>query len=345
MRVWIDIDNPPQVQYLFPFRQAFANRGFQVLLTARDYGATYDLLRARGARFAAVGGEFGGGRWNKLSGVLGRAGSLARLMVRRRPQLVLSSSRSSAITARALGIPAFVMVDYEFVELTSYRYTGVTLLFPDVIEPAVFRRQGFAERRLMPFPGLKEDISFADVDLRGAGEDPFASAIDSESVRVLFRPPAESSHYYRGESGSLSAQLLAHLAPQRGTTVIFSPRHPSQVRQVEALSWATPPVILRQPVPFVPLLSSVDGVISAGGTMLREAAYLGVPAYSIFRGDIGGVDRHLERIGRLTMVSSGADFDKLKFVKRGALSPLAPQGEVVADIVAGLLERTTQRRG
>ena len=36
--------------------------------------------------------------------------------------------------------------------------------------------------------------------------------------------------------------------------------------------------------------------------MNREAAALGVPVYSIFRGKIGAVDRQLQREGKLTLI-------------------------------------------
>jgi predicted glycosyltransferase len=51
-------------------------------------------------------------------------------------------------------------------------------------------------------------------------------------------------------------------------------------------------------------------VISGGGTMNREAAALGVPVYSIFRGHIGAVDRYLANLGRLTLIDSVADVEK-----------------------------------
>ena len=60
-----------------------------------------------------------------------------------------------------------------------------------------------------------------------------------------------------------------------------------------------------------------DLVVSGGGTMNREAAALGVPVFSIFRGTIGAVDRHLSAEGRLVLVESLADVDaKIPIVKR-----------------------------
>ena len=64
------------------------------------------------------------------------------------------------------------------------------------------------------------------------------------------------------------------------------------------------------------LIWNSDLVISGGGTMNREAAALGVPVYSIFRGKIGAVDRYLADQGRLTLLKSVEDLKKIKPVRR-----------------------------
>ncbi|MGA8865315.1 MAG: DUF354 domain-containing protein, partial [Candidatus Sulfotelmatobacter sp.] len=65
------------------------------------------------------------------------------------------------------------------------------------------------------------------------------------------------------------------------------------------------------------LIWNSDLVISGGGTMNREAAAMGVPVYSIFRGKIGAVDRYLAQEGRLVMVETVEDVrTKIKAVRR-----------------------------
>ena len=58
-------------------------------------------------------------------------------------------------------------------------------------------------------------------------------------------------------------------------------------------------------------------MISGGGTMNREAAALGVPVYSIFRGKIGAVDSYLADQGRLVLLETVEDVrTKIKAVRR-----------------------------
>ena len=334
MRVWVDIDNAPQVQYLVPLGQAFERSGADVVFTARDHGITLDLMQSRGLRFHPVGAAFSRSKVSKAVGVLRRSASLRRVLSSgARPALLVSASRSSAAAARRMRIPSFIVVDYEYVHLGIYRRLGASLLFPDVIDTGIFRRQGFPAAHLIPFRGIKEDITFADVSVEDVAPHYLTDA-DEHLVRVLFRPPAEESHYHRDSSSVMSRLLLETLAAEPRTVVVFSPRYAWQLEQAESLSWHNEPVLLREAIPFLSLLKASDLVVSAGGTMLREAAYLGVPAYSLFQGSTGAVDRHLQSLGRLEFIKTTDDFHRIRLEKSGDQTPLRGNPSVTDDIVA-----------
>src|SRR3954447_12774973 len=65
---WIDIDYPPQVQYLLPFKHTLEQRGYTVVVTARDIGLSQELLCDANVPFEAVGGSLGAQRWRKIAG-------------------------------------------------------------------------------------------------------------------------------------------------------------------------------------------------------------------------------------------------------------------------------------
>ena len=336
MNVWIDIDNPPGTRYLLPLARRFQQRGLGVVLTARDYGETFTILRDEKVPFRAVGSAAGKSKARKAIAVLVRGRELRRCVRDERPAFVIGTSRAAAFAARTLGIPSFAIIDYEYVNLSLYRLAGTHVLHPDVIRPDVFRQGRLPLRQLVPFSGLKEDLSFAGVDVSAVG--PYdLGTMEQPSIRVLFRPPAEESHYYARESSALARALLRHLA-DANAQVVLAPRYSRQVHDLEAATWKHEPIVLRKPAPFVPLLKAVDAVVSAGGTMLREAAFLGVPAYSVFKSRIGAVDRHLADIGRLVLLSSADDFRRLRLERRPALSPLrtgyASVDEVVEKVLA-----------
>jgi hypothetical protein len=340
MKAWIDIDNPPQVQYLSPFVAALEERGIRVVVTARNYDVTLQLLRDRGVAHRAIGSDLGARRTAKVLGTLSRAGRLAAVASRGgRPAFLLSTSRSASLAARALRLPAFMILDYEYVELRSFRAAGVTIMHPRLIDPAVFLAAGFAPGKLVPFDGTKEDISFAGRDV--AGVPPYDFGVPREdTVLVLVRPPSETSHYFKGASRDLNREVLARLAADPGVRVVFCPRHPQQASQLREHTWSHEPILLDRPVDFVSLLKGVDWVICAGGTMLREAAYLGTPAISTFRSEVGAVDRWLEQVGAIRMVTRPEDLDSVNWrtPRNGRLVPQRPQ--VVEELVDRMLAST-----
>jgi predicted glycosyltransferase len=346
LKVWIDIDNPPQVQYLVPFEQAFMAKGVRVVLTAREYGNALELLRERTNAFQVVGREFGPSKIAKLTGAVRRATAL-RFALRRekKADVLLSSSRTAALAARLMRIPSFVIVDYEYANSSFYRLTDSTVLYPDVIDPSPFLASGIRQDRLIPFSGIKEDISFAGVAVHDVVPHPFPEISETTLVRVLFRPPAEQTHYYEPGSRELALQTLEYMAPRDEVVVVFSPRHRWQREDLERFDWANSPVVLERPIPFVSLMKSVDLVVCSGGTMLREAAYLGIPAYSILKSPIGGVDRYLSSTGRVTVIGSAEELSTIELQKAGPVSPLRGNPRLIDDIVDLVLERVQASAG
>lgn len=337
MRVWIDIDNPPQARYLAPFAAAFARHGDEVMVTARDTGITHELLKQAAVSFLGVGGPFGASRRQKISHALVRAAALVRCVRRAGgAQMLLASSRSSAAAAWAVKVPAFVVCDYEHVELTSYRVARVNLLFPDVIARGEFLQQGFSPKRLISFPGLKEDITFSGGRLLGMP--PPELEVQNGMTRVLVRPPAEDSHYFTPRSRVLFDKALATLAGRDDVQVVMTPRQPDQVARLRTIRWLNDPVILRRAVPILSLLSAVDWVVCGGGTMLREAAYLGIPAIGVFQGPIGAVDRYLASLGAVTLVKDIDGFQRID-LSNAARRPLVSHHADLLDRLTRYLRR------
>jgi predicted glycosyltransferase len=338
--VWIDIDSPPQVQYLLPFKPVFEQLGANVTVTARDVGITYELLERSGARFHRVGGGFGRSTVRKATGNVQRAVGLIRLLLREgRPDISIGNARAAVLAAAALRATSFVILDYEHSHVATYVLARSYVLHPEAIDAKTLRARGFSHDRLIPFTGLKEDISLQAVDLERVEPPSFGEMAPDVVAKVLVRPPAEESHYYREESRTLTLELLRYLSKRRDALVIFSPRHPWQLDDLAGLSWINPPVALTKSIPALSLLKGVDLVISAGGTMVREAGYLGIPAYSTFQSSIGQVDRYLESIGRITMITSPGDFERIRIAPAPRLQPLNLNPNLRSALVGEMIKR------
>jgi predicted glycosyltransferase len=344
VKVWIDIDNPPQTRYLLPLARSFEGLGCETLLTARASESTLSILESEGAAFHRVGSSFGKGSLRKVRGVVGRTRQLTAFLSAHNesPDFVIAGSRPSALAAMWLGIPSFVILDYEHVNLAIYRFARCYVSYPDVISGAGLAARGLSRERLLPFPGLKEDFTFANVDLAAVAPHRFESG--TAPVRLLVRPPAEESHYYRSESRELTVELLRYLAKQN-VTVVLVPRYDWQMRYLDEVGpWTAPPIVLKRPVPVVALLKAVDAVVSAGGTMLREAAFLGIPAYSTFRSKIGAVDRDLASIGRLSLLASPADFSNVRLERHRQLAPLREDAAILEHVSEMIVRQAAAAR-
>jgi predicted glycosyltransferase len=321
--VWSDIENEPQVQYLLPLAEACRRRGAVVRVTARDYGSTFELLRARDVAFEAVGAAYGASKSSKVRGLAMRTRALRSLMQGgERPDVLISASRAAALAARSLGIPSFVISDYEHANLTVFRWTRSTILHPDVIESSAYIRAGFKQQRLLPFAGLKEDLTFSGIALEAASAAVLDGSPRDSRVRVLVRPPAEESHYYREASRALYLRALRHVASQPQAVIVLAPRYARQRDDLSELEPENVPIVIEHPVPFLSLLRAVDLVLCSGGTMLREAAYLGIPAYSLFASEIGAVDRHLAAIGRAVLLAGPEDLTRIRIEPTREFDPI-----------------------
>jgi predicted glycosyltransferase len=140
--------------------------------------------------------------------------------------------------------------------------------------------------------------------------------VDRDRVLVVLRPPPDVSLYHR-HSNPLFPQTLDFLGEHDEVQAVVLPRTEEQRQFVRGLS--LPSVIVPdRAVDAQSLIALADVVVSAGGTMNREAAALGVPVYTTYGGRLGGVDEELIREGRLKPLT---DPRALELRRRDSASP------------------------
>jgi predicted glycosyltransferase len=314
-KIWIDLDNSPHVPFFLPIIEGLEKQGYQVFLTARDSYQVCELLRLHHLNCRVMGKHYGKKWILKLLGTALRAIQLLPLAIWERPSLAVShTSRAQFLIASMLGIPTVVMFDYEFVTSTGFLHPNWVFV-PDVIpEERVSQKPG----QLLRYPGLKEDVYVPrfkpDPDFRrllGIGQD---------EIVVTVRPPATEAHYHNPESDEFFVESLRFLLDQPHVRVVLLPRNQTQAGFLYS-KWAKAIksgriIIPEQAVDGLNLIWSSDLVISGGGTMNREAAALGVPVYSIFRGRTGAVDQGLAKTGRLILIEKLADISTKIILER-----------------------------
>jgi predicted glycosyltransferase len=308
-RVWIDLDNSPHVPFFAPIIEELKKRGVAVTLTARDAYQVRELLSFYKMNCEVIGGHAGKNKALKVLVNCKRALQLLPTAARTRPDLGLShGSRAQVLVCKALGIPTTVMDDYEFSTRTGFLEPDWTVM-PEVIPDGVMSQH---DERVKRYPGLKEDV-YVPRFLPDPGI--FRElGISGDPLIATLRPPADEAHYHHPESDQLFAEVVRFLGSQPEVLTVTLPRNRRQASRLR-VQWAG---LLRAGRMIIPertldglnLLWFSDLAVSGGGTMNREAAALGVPAYSVFRGKAGAVDQYLVREGRLTQIENVADVKK-----------------------------------
>jgi uncharacterized protein len=299
MRVWIDITAPAHVLVFRPLVEIMRGRGDEVEITARDYAQTLQLLELHGLEADAVMGRHAGrSRLQKARQMTHRLGELRRWARTRDFDVALAhGSHELTISARRLGIPSSTTFDYEFATLQHQLgcRAATRVVVPAAIPPERLRPYGVRPPKLVQYPGLKEEYYLADFEPDRSLLDRFG--VDPARVLVVLRPPPDVSLYHR-HSNPLFPQTLEHLGRSEDVQAFVLPRTDEQRDYVKGL--ALPSVIVPEDaVDAQSLIALADLVVSAGGTMNREAAALGVPVYTTYGGRLGGVDEELIREGRL----------------------------------------------
>ena len=305
-KIWVDLDNSPHVPFFRPIIDELEKRGYPVLVTARDAYQVRELLDYYEVSCRMVGKHYGRSKFLKGLGTFWRALLLTPLVRKEMPVLAIShGSRACLLTATLLRIPNITLADYEFVaKVPTVRPTW--MMVPSVIPD---ENLSLHAPRIMKYPGLKEDVYLSrfrpDLGLRER------LGISPEDVLITVRPPATEAHYHNPESETLLTEALNRFVGQAGVKILLLPRNKRQeaeLRSAWAESIASGKVLIPGGVEDgLNLIWNSDLVISGGGTMNREAAALGIPVYSIFRGKIGSVDRYLADQGRLVLLETTED--------------------------------------
>lgn len=308
MRIWIDITNSPHVLFFEPIMADLEAAGHHVELTARDYAQTIPLLEQRTMRYKLIGKHQGKSMVKKAFGLLGRSLRLMSWARGRKFDVAFShNSNDMAVAARLLGIPQLIVHDYEYANL-SYAVNARLanrILVPEAIPAEAIIAHGAKPAKVGHFPGLKEHV-YLD---RGARWDDLREGFGVLPVRgvlAVVRPPATMSAYHRFEN-DLFGSVLAKIAETPHTVVVLLPRTPEQRAELIASGLPENVIIPDGVLDATSLLRSADLVLSAGGTMNREAAVFGVPAYTVFAGAMGAVDKYLIAEDRLVHVHDPAD--------------------------------------
>jgi hypothetical protein len=305
LRVWVDLTNSPHVLVMAPVIAILRERGHEVQVTARDFAQTLQLCDRFGIEHTAIGHHRGAGLLGKARGLAGRSARLVGWARGRRFDLALGhGSNDITVAAAVLRIPCSTTFDYEWatVQHTVNCHLAQAVVVPDVIPPERLYRYG-ARGKLHRYPGLKEEYYLADFEPDTAVLDELG--LDPAAPIAVVRTPPAVSLYHRFEN-DLFRRVLERL---RGAQAVVLPRTPEQRSE---LARAGGFIVPAQAIDAQSLIAYADLVVSAGGTMNREAVALGAPVFTVFEGRLGAVDERLIAEGRLRRLTRAQEVELVK---------------------------------
>lgn len=319
-KIWVDLDNSPHVPFFRPIIDELKKRKYEVVVTARDAYQVRELVEFYGVAAKIVGKHYGKHKTLKALGTCWRALTLTALMRREKPNLAIChGSRGMLMTSKLLGIPCVILMDYEFAAAVPFLKPN-WLMVPSVVSQEPTRHGS----RIVKYPGIKEDVYLSkfqpDRTLRKR------LGISPEDLLITMRPPATEAHYHNPEAEMLLAASLRRFVGEDGIRILLLPRNKRQeadLRSIWRQDIASGKIVIPPHVEDgLNLIWHSDLVVSGGGTMNREAAAMGIPVYSIFRGQIGAVDHYLAGEGRLVLIETAEDVQsKIKAVRRQRSAP------------------------
>ena len=342
MRIWIDLDNSPHAHFFPPIIRRLEEAGYSVMLTARRFGQVEEIAQSHGLHPVVIGRHRTPHFFlTRAIATIARAVRLAVFARNCRPAIAVNhGSRAQVIAAWLLRMPVMTIYDYEFVYSELFSRMATKLLLPETIPTLTLQRQHVNIEKVIRYPGFKENVY-----LSGWHNSPGVMEelqLDPNRLIITVRPPATWAHYQDPLSEVLFRALVERLRGDPDAQVIVLPRTHEQGQRLRRFYGmrCAPFHISDKSVDALSLMAHSDAVLSGGGTMAREAAIIGIPAYSLFAGKPGAVDAALERDGKLTILRRIEDVRDLRFEKNAhafrSTTADARTGEVILQHIIAL---------
>ena len=288
----------------------------------RDFNQTVEIARLNNLDGTVIGKHGGKSSVGKIVNLFTRSRALAAFGKKERADVAVShNSYTQTIAGRLISCRVVTIMDYEGQPANHIAFR----LAHKVIVPAAFpesdlHRFGCRAKSILRYDGFKEQVYLSDFQPRPTFPADLARACRlgedwnlAKSILVTVRTPANMAAYHHFKN-FLFEKLLERLNQSSELTVVLLPRSADQ-----KLYYGN-----RYPCLHIPsealsgndLVYFSDLVVSAGGTMNREAAILGTPVCTIFAGKLPAVDRSLMEMGRLVSIESEKDLDGLLLCRK-----------------------------
>jgi len=282
--------NSPHVLFFEPLIRMLKKEGAEFLITARPYQQTIELLKQKKLNFEIIGKHYGKNKVRKAYGIFFRSFLLWKEIMKQKNRISFSISHGSlycTIASNFAGIYNLWTLDgdrpKEFI--IPARFANKVVI-PEIVPKENYVKTGTKEEKIIQYPGLKEEVYLWDFKPNKRYLEKIG--VETDKPVILMRPEATKAAYIR--ETEFLIPLIKTL--KEDYFIILIPRTPDQkvaYKRIFGNSIFIPTQVLEGPN----AIANSSLVISAGGTINREAVVLGKKVISIFREELLTVDKWL----------------------------------------------------
>lgn len=297
--LWIDITNLPHVLFFRGLIKELKKEGQDILVTARKFGALEALLEENEIEFVSAG-EHGGDKKDKLIKSAERVKLLAEIVSKY--DVKAAASKHSVELPRAafgLGMPCVQVCDNEYAEAQNRLALPLASLVisPQATNQKMLERQGANKEKIKTFYGVCELAHIANF----RPEKSKAKEFGGEGNYIVIRPEPVYASYFESSS---STRKIIELLKKTGFNLVVVPRGSERFAGCTHFK--------AEDGDTLNLIYHARALFSGGGTMNREAAVLGTPAFSFYPQELLGADRFLIKHGLIKHINLKAQKKNLE---------------------------------
>ena len=291
-KIWFDITNTPQVHFLIAVKEILYDKFNQFTFTARDFSETTELLGryVNTTDLNIINSTYGKTNLQKIKSVFSRYNCIKSLGLDF--DLSISCGSDSAIWYSFFNRKRSIAFgDNDTAKQWTYSRFVDFAFFPDAIDTDTLTRQGL-NKKFYRYNGYKEDIYISYYK----PDEKFKDSLPFENY-VVVRPENIHANYLNNSSvSSIVPSLLSQLS-DKGYKIVFLPRY----QEDRKYSNGIPNIFIpEKPLNGLDLCYNADAVLTGAGTFAREAACLGIPAFSFYAGKkLLAVDKKLIEEGKI----------------------------------------------
>ena len=322
MKLWFDFANTPHVPFFLPILKSIEEYGHEYALTLRDFSQTVPLSYSYNLDGLVIGRHGGRSRSGKALNLINRTIALMNYAKGEKFDIAVShNSYTHILAGRLTGTKVITLMDYEGQPANHLAFRIANrIIVPQFFPDSSLKKFGANMKKVFKYDGFKEQLYLSSFEHDSTFLKNLKSVCSlpedwdiANNILVTVRPPAYNALYHRFDN-PLFNMLLQKLNNDSSITVILLPRSSDQVESMRLQYKNT--YIPSCPLDGKNLVYYSDMVVSAGGTMNREAAVLGTPVFTIFAGILPAVDRQFIKMDRMKVLSDENDVRNLKLTKK-----------------------------